>query len=181
NDARIVPIGKPIANMECYILDPHQNPVPVGCPGELHLGGVGLARDYLNQPELTAEKFIPHPFSPRPSARLYRTGDLCRWLPDGNIEFLGRLDFQVKIRGFRIELGEIEAGLDAHPGIRQSVVVADSEAAGGPRLVAYLVPQGEQVPTADELREFLRARLPDFMVPAAFVTLESMPLTSSEK
>ncbi|MGA2259018.1 MAG: amino acid adenylation domain-containing protein, partial [Thermoguttaceae bacterium] len=181
NDARIVPIGRPIANTECYILDSQQNPVPVGCPGELHLGGVGLARDYLNRPELTVEKFIPHPFSSRPGARLYRTGDLCRWLPDGNIEFLGRLDYQVKIRGFRIELGEIEAELDVHPGIRQSVVVVRSDVSGGPRLVAYLVPQGEQVPTAGELREFLRARLPDFMVPAAFVTLESMPLTTSGK
>ncbi len=183
----LVPIGKPIANMECYILDPQQNPVPVGCPGELHLGGVGLARDYLNRPELTAEKFIPHPFSSRPrpgvpgAPRLYRTGDLCRFLPDGNIEFLGRLDFQVKIRGFRIELGEIEAGLDAHPGVRQSVVVVGSDAAGSPRLVAYFVPQGEPAPTAEALREFLRARMPDFMLPAAFVALESMPLTSSGK
>ena len=194
NDARIVPIGKPIANMQCYILDPQQNPVPIGCRGELHLGGVGLARDYLNRPELTAEKFIPHPFftpgergTSLRGARLYRTGDLCRWLPDGNIEFLGRLDFQVKIRGFRIEPGEIEAALDAHGGIRQSVVVVRNDATqgagcpGGPRLLAYFVAQGQQTPTSDELREFLRTRLPDFMIPAAFVALESMPLTASGK
>ncbi len=183
--ARIVPIGRPIANMECYILDRHQNPLPVGCPGELHLGGVGLARDYLNRPELTAEKFSPHPFSSRPAigypgARLYRTGDLCRWLPDGNIEFLGRLDFQVKIRGNRIELGEIEAALDAHPAVRQSVAVVGGDASN-PRLAAYFVPQGEPSPTADELREFLRKRLPDFMIPTALVVLDSMPLTASGK
>ena len=137
NDARIVPIGRPIANMRCYILDGHQNLLPIGCPGELHLGGVGLARDYLNRPELTAEKFIPDPFSTQPGARLYRTGDLCRWLSDRNIEYLGRLDFQVKIRGFRIELGEIEASLDAYPAVRQSVVVVGSRRVGGQRLAAY--------------------------------------------
>jgi amino acid adenylation domain-containing protein len=180
NDARIVPIGRPIANMECYILDRHQNPLPVGCPGELHLGGVGLARDYLNRPELTAEKFIPNPFSSQPGARLYRTGDLSRWLPDGNIEYLGRLDFQVKIRGFRIELGEIETALDAHPAIRQSVVVVRGEAAN-PRLVGYFVPQDGHSPVAEELREYLRKRLPEFMVPAMLATLDSMPLTASGK
>jgi amino acid adenylation domain-containing protein len=144
------------------------------------LGGVGLARDYLNRPELTAEKFIPHPFSSEPGARLYRTGDLCRWLPDGNIEYLGRLDFQVKIRGFRIELGEIEAALDAHAAIRQSVVVVGGEASN-PRLVAYFVPHDGDAPSAEELREYLRKRLPEFMVPAVLVSLDSMPLTASGK
>ena len=179
-DARIVPIGRPIANMECYILDSHQNPLPIGCAGELHLGGVGLARDYLNRPELTAEKFIPHPFSSQPGARLYRTGDLCRWLSDGNIEYLGRLDFQVKIRGFRIELGEIEAALDAHPAVRQSAVVVRGDAAD-PRLVAYVVPHEGHAPATEELREHLRERLPEFMVPGTIMPLASMPLTASGK
>ncbi len=180
NNARIVPIGRPIANMECYILDSHRNLLPIGCPGELHLGGVGLARDYLNRPELTAEKFIPHPFSSQPGARLYRTGDLCRWLPDGNIEYLGRLDFQVKIRGFRIELGEIEAALDSHPAVRQSVVVVRGDAAD-PRLVAYIVPHERHSPATEELREHLRQRLPEFMVPGTILSLQSMPLTASGK
>ena len=181
NDARIVPIGKPIANMECYILDSHQNPVPVGCRGELHLAGVGLARGYLKRPELTAEKFIPHPFSSRPGARLYRTGDQCRWLPGGNIEFLGRLDDQVKLRGFRIELGEIEAVLRPCPGVAQVVVVLREDRPGDKRLVAYCVPREGAVLAQADLSQLAHEKLPEYMVPSAFIPLERLPLTPSGK
>jgi acyl carrier protein len=136
-----------------------------------------LARGYLNRPALTAEKFIENPFSDEPGARLYRTGDLARYLPDGNIEFLGRVDYQVKIRGFRIELGEIEAVLDQHPAVRKVVVLAREDTPGDKRLVAYLVPNQEQAHTASELRMFLKEKLPEYMVPSAFVTLDALPLT----
>ena len=133
-----IPIGRPLANRETYILDQYGGPVPVGVPGELHIGGACLARGYLNRPDLTAEKFIPDRFSTEPGARLYRTGDSARYLPDGNIEFLGRVDHQVKIRGFRIELGEIEAALGQHPAVREAVVLAQEDAPGEKRLVAYV-------------------------------------------
>ncbi len=179
------PIGKPIDNTQIYILDQYLQPVPIGVPGELYIAGVGLARGYLHRPELTAERFIAHPFSAVPGARLYRTGDLARYLPDGNLangnlEFLGRLDHQVKIRGFRIECGEVEAALLAHPAVAQAVVVAREEAPGERRLVAYLVATGE-APTASELRAHLRRSLPEFMVPQAFVPLAALPLTANGK
>ena len=172
-----VPIGRPLANRTIYILDGHGNPVPIGVGGHLHIGGTGLARGYLNQPELTAERFIPDPFSAKPGARLYKTGDLARYLPDGNIEFLGRRDDQVKIRGFRIELGEIEAALGQHPAVRNVAVLAREDAPGEKRLVAYVVAQS----TADELRRFLKDKLPDHMVPAVFVLLDTLPLLSNGK
>jgi surfactin family lipopeptide synthetase A len=174
------PIGKPIDNIQTYILDRDLQPVPIGIPGELHIGGIGLARGYLNRPELTAEKFIPNPFSQDYSGRLYKTGDLVRYLPDGNIEFLGRIDQQVKIRGFRIELGEVEAVLSLHPQVREAVVVARVDHPGGKRLVAYIVPNTELISTS-ELRNFLSDRLAEFMIPSAFVMLESLPLTPNGK
>src|SRR5208282_5122532 len=157
-----VPIGKPIANTQVYILDAYLQPVPIGVVGELHIGGDGLARGYLNRPEVTAEKFIAHPFSGEQGARLYKTGDLARYLPDGNIEFLGRMDNQVKIRGFRIELGEIESALRQTPGVDQCVAVASEDAAGDKRLVAYIVPlDHHDAPGAEELRELLKQKLPE--------------------
>jgi acyl carrier protein len=150
-------------------------------PGELHIGGVGLARGYLNRPELTAERFIPNPFSDEPNARLYKTGDLARYLPDGNIEFLGRMDHQVKIRGFRVELGEIEAVLGQHPTVRETVVMAREDVLGEKRLVAYVVPNQAQAPPISELHHFLKEKLPEYMVPAAFVFLDALPLTPNGK
>jgi amino acid adenylation domain-containing protein len=176
-----ISIGRPLANMQTYVLDAHGQPVPIGVPGELYIGGVGLARGYLNRPELTAERFIPNPFSSEPGARLYKTGDLVRYWPDGGLEFLGRLDHQVKLRGFRIELGEIEAVLDQHPGLRQVVVVAREDLPGQQQLVAYVIPHQGLAPTISDLRSFLQAKLPDYMVPAAFVLLETLPLTSNGK
>jgi thioesterase domain-containing protein/aryl carrier-like protein len=156
--------------------------VPVGVPGELHIGGAGVARGYLNRPDLTAEKFIADPFRPEPGARLYRTGDLARYLPDGNIEFLGRLDHQVKIRGFRIELGEIEAVLQQHPAVHEAVVVRHEDMPGDPRLVAYVEPPPDApLPSADALRQYLRQHLPAYMVPAALVPLAALPLSPSGK
>jgi len=174
-----VPIGRPISNTTVYIVDEAMNPVPVGVPGELYTGGDGLARDYLNQPELTREKFVPNPFSAPSSARLYRTGDHARYLSDGAIEFVGRMDGQIKLRGFRIELGEIEARLGEHPQVLQAIVVAREDRPGDKRLAAYV--RGDPSPDAAELREFLRHRLPDYMIPSAFVSLESFPLTSNGK
>jgi amino acid adenylation domain-containing protein len=177
-----VPIGRPITNTQIYILDSHLQPVPIGIHGELYIGGDGLARGYLNRPELTAEKFVAHPFSSEPGAQLYRTGDLARYLPDGSIEFLGRVDNQVKIRGHRIELGEIETVLNQHPGVKDSVVVARERDLSEEReLVGYLVPSEPAIPSSTDLRNFLREKLPDYMVPSIFVPLEALPLTPNGK
>ena len=172
-----IPIGRPISNTQVYILDAYLQPVPIGIPGQLYIGGDGLARGYLDRPQLTAEKFIPNPFA---TGKLYQTGDLARYLPDGNIEFLGRMDNQVKIRGFRIELGEIEAQLAQHPSVREVTVIDREDRPGEKSLVAYLVcPQAQ--PTARELRTFLQSRLPDYLIPSAFVTISSLPLTPNGK
>jgi amino acid adenylation domain-containing protein len=176
-----VPIGRPIANTQIYLLDAHLQPVPIGVPGELHIGGIGLARGYLNRPEMTAEKFIPNPFSDEPGTRLYKTGDLARYLPDGNIEFLGRIDHQVKVRGFRIELGEIETVLGRHPTVRETVVMARKDVLGDNRLVAYVVPNQKPAPTTNELRSFLKRKLPQYMVPSTFMFLDALPLTPNGK
>ncbi|MDY6951374.1 MAG: amino acid adenylation domain-containing protein, partial [Thermodesulfobacteriota bacterium] len=175
------PIGRPIDNTQVYLLDKYLEPVPIGLPGELHVGGVGLARGYLKGPALTAEKFIPNPFSHEAGARLYKTGDVAQYLPDGSIAFLGRMDNQVKIRGFRVELGEIESILREHPNLQDAVVVARDHDRAGRRLVAYVLPAGTLAPTIDALRRFLKERLPDYMVPAAWVLLERLPLTPSGK
>jgi amino acid adenylation domain-containing protein len=185
-----VPIGTPLGTMQIYLLDTHYQPVPVGVPGEIYIGGGQVARGYLNHPAPTAETFVPDPFSrlqgTQPGARLYRTGDLARYLPDGTIEFLGRRDHQIKIRGFRIELGEIEMALREHPVLRDAVVVAreDTPPAGGhsdKRLVAYVVAHTTPEPTVSELRRYLQAHLPDYMVPSAFVSLPALPLTPNGK
>jgi amino acid adenylation domain-containing protein len=175
------PIGRAIANTEVYILNEAGNQVPAETTGELHIGGIGVARGYRNRPELTAQKFIPNPFGVRPDERLFKTGDLARFLPDGQIAFVGRSDEQVKIRGLRIEPNEVTATLDAHPGMQQSVVVAREVAPGDTRLIGYIVPVPESHLTLSELRDFLRARLPDYMVPATFVSLEKLPLTPNGK
>jgi amino acid adenylation domain-containing protein len=176
-----IPIGRPLANTEIYILDQYSNPVPVGAPGELYIGGGRLARGYFNRPDLTAEQFVPHLFSAKPGARLYKTGDLARYLPDGNIEFLGRTDHQLKIRGFRIELGEIEAELRQHAAVRDAAVLAQEDTPGGKRLVAYVVAERESRPSANELRGFLRQKLPEYMLPAVFVPLDALPFTPNGK
>ncbi|HEX2058800.1 MAG TPA: amino acid adenylation domain-containing protein, partial [Actinomycetota bacterium] len=175
-----VPIGRPIANTHVYVLDPCGNLVPRGVAGELYIGGEGLARGYLNRPALTAERFVPDPFSGVPGARLYRSGDRARLAADGTLEFLGRVDHQVKIRGFRIEPGEIEAALSGHPAVKDAVVVARSDEGSDARLVAYLVAH-EDAPTTTELRRHLAKSLPDYMVPGAFVTLDEVPLTPHGK
>ncbi|WP_414587304.1 amino acid adenylation domain-containing protein [Scytonema sp. PCC 10023] len=176
-----VSIGRPIANTQFYVLDKHQKPVPVGVPGELHIGGVSLARGYLNRPELTSEKFIHNPFKNKAGERLYKTGDLVRLKPDGNLEYLGRIDEQVKIRGFRIELGEIEALLNQHPNVRETAVIAKEDIGDDKRLVAYIIPHQELVPTISDLRSFLKQKLPEYMVPSAFVVLDALPLTPNGK
>jgi amino acid adenylation domain-containing protein len=180
-DLSSVPIGRPVANARCHIVDRHNNLQPIGVPGELYIAGDGLARGYLNRPALTAEKFAPNPFGTESGSRLYRTGDLARYLPDGDIEFLGRTDYQVKIRGFRIEPGEIEAVLGQHPAVRETVVLAREDTSGDKWLVAYVVPDQGQEPAVGELRRFLQEKMPRHMVPSAFVTLEALPLTPNGK
>ncbi|NMF64889.1 non-ribosomal peptide synthetase [Brasilonema octagenarum UFV-OR1] len=194
-----VPIGKPIRNVQVYVLDKNLQPVPIGIQGELYIGGVGLARGYLNRPDLTEEKFIPNPFNnskfkicPKDSAsgqeiqnlkfnRLYKTGDLVRYLRDGNIEFLDRIDNQVKVRGFRIELGEIEVVLTQHSEVKETVVIAQQDATGNQYLVAYVVPKQKPFPKSSELRRFLRDKLPEYMLPKVFMMLEALPLTPNGK
>jgi amino acid adenylation domain-containing protein len=176
-----LPIGRPLGNVTVYLLDREMHPVPIGVPGELHIGGDGLARGYLNRPELTAEKFVSNPFSEDGPSRLYKTGDLARYLPDGNIEYLGRIDDQVKIRGFRIELGEIESALRRHPQVRASVVVAREDIPGNKRLIGYVVPVADAKVDSRELREFLQDKLPEYMVPALLIELPDLPLTPSGK
>jgi amino acid adenylation domain-containing protein len=175
-------IGRPLANLEAYVLDASGEPAPVGVPGELHIGGVGLARGYLNRPDLTAARFVAHPFRADPPARLYRSGDLARYRADGTIEFLGRLDDQVKLRGFRIEPGEIEAVLGQHPAVREAIVVVRGDRSGDPRLVAYVVPQpGRANEDASDLRGHCERTLPGHMVPAAYVLLDRLPVTPNGK
>jgi surfactin family lipopeptide synthetase A len=176
-----IPIGRPIANTQLYLLDSHLQPVPINVPGELYIGGAGVARGYLNRPELTAERFIPDPFNQQPGARLYKTGDFARYLSDGNIEFLGRIDHQVKIRGFRIELGEIETVLELHPAVRQAVVVAREDTPGDKRLVAYVVLHEKQTATVGDLKSYVMKKVPTYMVPSALVLLETLPLTPNGK
>jgi amino acid adenylation domain-containing protein len=174
-------IGRPLGNVESYILDRQLNPTPIGVPGELYIGGHGLARGYINDPQQTAEKFIPHPFSADAGARLYRTGDLARYLPDGNIDFLGRVDHLIKIRGFSIEPGEIEAAICAHPAVRTATVVAHGVDGAELQVVAYFVPVPDAPLTITELRAFLKEHLPYYMLPVAFVPLDSLPVTANGK
>jgi len=176
-----VPIGKPIWNTQIYILDRRGSPTPIGVPGELHIGGVGLARGYLGRPELTAERFVDDSISGKPGGRLYKTGDLARFLPDGNVEYLGRLDFQVKLRGLRIELAEIETALSQHPAVKECVVIVREDVPGDKRLVAYIVTGGQEPSSGESFRSLLLAQLPDYMIPSAFVSLPALPLTSSGK
>ncbi|MDF5719751.1 MAG: amino acid adenylation domain-containing protein [Rhizonema sp. PD37] len=181
NDEKTVPLGRPLANMQIYVLDKQLKPVPIGVPGELYIGGAGLARGYLNRPELTAQRFMTNPFSQENGVRLYKTGDLVRYLNDGNLEFLGRVDNQVKIRGFRIELGEIEALLSQHPGVRQCVVSVWEEQPRNKRLAAYFVPNKKQTPSVSDLRSFLKEKLVEYMVPSTFIMLKALPLTPNGK
>jgi len=176
-----IPIGRPLANTRIYLLDRHLNPVPIGVPGELHIGGLGVAQGYLNRPELTAKKFISDPFCSQPGLRLYKTGDLARYLPSGEIEFLGRGDDQVKIRGFRVELGEIESIVAKHPAVCECAVIAREDVPGDKRLVAYLVPTAEAKLDSAALRRYVQQDLPDHMVPSAFMVLRAMPLTPNGK
>jgi hypothetical protein len=175
-----ISIGRPIDNTTVWILDEAGAPAPIGVPGELWIGGAGVALGYHARPELTAERFVPDRFSSQPGARLYRTGDLARWRADGQLQHLGRADHQVKVRGYRIELGEIEVALARHPQLAEAVVVARPGPGGEQRLVAYLVAR-DAAPTAAELREHLRATLPDYMVPAVYVPLDRLPLTPNGK
>jgi amino acid adenylation domain-containing protein len=174
------PIGRPISNLDMYLLDEAMLPVPVGSPGHLYLGGAGLARGYVEQPDLTAERFVPDPYTGLSGGRLYKTGDLARFRDDGNIEFLGRLDHQVKVRGYRVELGEIEAALSRHAGIRKAVVAAPANNGAQRQLIAWLIPESRRLPVP-ELRAFLAGMLPDYMIPSEWVWLETLPLTSNGK
>jgi amino acid adenylation domain-containing protein len=178
---RIVPMGYPLGNTQSYILDQSLRPVPIGVTGELYIGGAGLGRGYLHRAPLTAEKFVPDHLGGESGARLYRTGDLARFLRDGSIEFAGRVDHQVKIRGFRIELGEIEAALRRHSDVEETIVIASEAATGEKRLVAYVVGAAQGLPSAQELRAHLKERLPEYMVPSAFVTLKALPLMHNGK
>ncbi|MCP4710051.1 MAG: AMP-binding protein, partial [Planctomycetes bacterium] len=186
-DDRMPPIGKPIANALIYILDEHLRPTPIGVPGELFIGGAGMSRGYLNYPALTEKKFIPSPFShmsddkPGLETLLYKTGDMARYLSDGNIEFIGRLDDQVKIRGFRIELGEIETVLSGHPKVKEAALSTREDRPGDKRLVAYIVPQKEDASITDELRQYLKDKLPAYMAPSAFVMMQEFPLLPNGK
>ncbi len=178
----LVPIGHPIANTEAYVLDEQLRPVPIGVAGELYIGGAGVTRGYLNRPGLTAERFVPNPFGDRPGARLYRTGDLARWRGNGSLDFLGRVDQQVKVRGYRIELGEVEAALLGHPQLAEVVAAAREDEPGDVRLVAYFVPVVDApVPTAVELRSWLKERLPDSLVPTLFVPISALPFSPNGK
>jgi len=174
-------IGMPIPDLQLYILDPVGQPVPIGVPGEMYVGGAGVARGYLNRPELTAQRFVHDPFAARPDARLYRSGDLARRMENGDIEYLGRIDHQVKIRGFRIELGEIEAGIARHPAVREVAVLAREDAPGDKRLTAYVVAEGPPGDLLDRLRALIRSTMPEYMVPAHFVMLDTLPLTENGK
>ena len=179
--AKLVPIGRPLSNSQAYVLDWNMQPAPVGVPGELHLGGDGLANGYWKRPELTRERFVPSPFDPTGEARLYKTGDLARYREDGVIECLGRTDHQVKIRGFRIEMGEIETVLRQHPAVCDAAVLAGQDASGAKTLWAYVATESGAKPSWSEIRQFLRERLPEFMLPAACLFLDEMPLSSNGK
>ena len=174
-------IGKAIDDLQVYILDERGQPISIGQTGELYVGGAGLARGYLNRPDLTAERFVPHPFSKNAGARLYRTGDLARYLQNGDIEYLARADHQVKIRGFRVELSEIESVLSLYPSVREVIVMVRESTSGEKRLVAYLTSSQGPSPSTAELRNFMRDKLPDYMLPAVFVVLDRFPLTSHGK
>ena len=179
--AEAVSIGRPIANTQLYVLDPAGQMVPPGVPGELYIGGDGLAHGYLNRPDLTAERFLPNPFVDRPGARMYRTGDIAKYRRDGRVDCLGRVDHQIKLRGFRLELGEIEAALVDHDAVREAVVTMQADASGEPRLVAFFVADHGAAPTASDLRKHLRRRLPDYMIPSFFMELPALPLTQNGK
>jgi amino acid adenylation domain-containing protein len=180
-DQRSVPIGRPVANTQIYIFDSQFQPVPIGVTGEVYIGGGGVARGYLNYPDITAERFVPDPFGVKPGARLYKTGDLARFLTNGNIEYAGRNDFQVKIRGYRIELGEIELALAQHPDVSEAVVLASETNGRDKRLIAYVVLNEMRTATAKQLKEFLKERLPEYMLPSSFVMLDALPLTATGK
>jgi natural product biosynthesis luciferase-like monooxygenase protein len=176
-----IPIGRPIANTQLYVLGKNLQPVPVGVPGELFIAGDGVVRGYLYRPELTEERFVPDPFSDDPQARMYRTGDLVRYRPDGVLEFLGRMDHQVKIMGYRLELGEIESVLSRHVQVKEAVVIAREDSTGNKQLVGYVIPSHGKHPPVESLRSYLRERLPEYMVPSAFMVLDSFPLTPNKK
>ncbi|NRD68832.1 non-ribosomal peptide synthetase, partial [Corallococcus exiguus] len=177
----VVPIGRPVCNTRLYVLDSLLRPCPLGIPGELFVAGTGVGRGYLFDASRTAVSFIPDPFSSSPGARLYRTGDRVRWLPDGSLDFLGRIDFQVKLRGFRIELGEIEASLRQLPAVRDVVVLVRQDSPGDARLVAYVTPKADASLEVEALKLHLSQGLPEYMVPAAFVVLDALPLSSNGK